>query len=744
MVGVVGSSPIAPTNFLMPVPAPIVGLIAVEDDDLGALEPLWHALDAASARSGMARCFVASPSVSGAVRRELERLAALRPGDWNLVEHDTVADPVGALAEAALRHPGADVAWIGARAVLPEAWDARLSKALHAQAAIGVAVPLCDASELHALRDPAPGEAPPASGLVDRAAYCLGDRTYYEVPAPHLACALFRADALQAARPVAGEALGAFLRRLRLAGFACVVCDYLHVGWSGREPVPVPVDAVERSAWHRNNPLGALRRAVKDAFARGLPAVAVPGLDARPVQLHVMHYWGGGLDKWVRDFARADTRRANLILASFRIGDDGGQRIVLYADPDSRIPVRTWDIAQPIRATAARSLEYRRILDQVVAEFAVERVIVSSLIWHAMDALELDVPTFLVFHDFYPVCQAINPAFGGPCTSCTPERLASCAATNPLNRTFRDIPAGEWEAMRRRFADVVLARRLEIVVPSPSVGETLRLLEPRLRDAPMRVIAHGIDLEGPPLPYPARGAGDRLRLVMLGRFTDLKGADLLREAAAALRPHAEVTLLGCGPAGVQAAGELGWKAVERYEPGELRSLLAEAAPHAGLLASIVPETFSYTLSELLALGVPPVAADLGSFRDRIRDGEDGFLFAPEPGALVATIRRLQQEPKALAAVAARLADAPPARTVGRMVEDYEPLLPQGRREVARFAVGEGWQSGLTEPYRHLSEAYAQLTQAYAQLDKAYEDTRKAYEHVRALYDESVKNGGSSP
>ena len=724
----------------MPVPAPIAGLIAVEDDDLGALEALWHALDANGARPGMARCFVAPASVSAAVRRELERLAGSRPAAWSLVERDARADPVGALADVALRHPGADVAFIGARAVLPEAWDARLAKALHAQAAVGVAVPLCDASGMHALRDPQPGEAPPDPRLVDRTAYCLGDRTYYEVPVPHLACALFRADALQAARPAAGEGMDAFLRRLRLAGFACVVCDYLYVGWSGREPVPVTAEAVEQSAWRRNNPLGGLRRAVKDALARGLPAVAVPGLDTRPVQLHVMHYWGGGLDKWVRDFARADAGRANLILASYRIGEDGGQRIVLYADPDSKVPVRTWDIAQPIRSTATRSVEYRRILEQVVAEFAVERVIVSSLIWHAMDALELEVPTFLVFHDFYPLCQAINPSFGGPCTSCAPERLSRCAASNPLNRTFRDIPSAEWDAMRRRFVDVVLARRLEIVVPSPSVGETLRLLEPRLREAPLRVIPHGTDFEGAPLPYPARGAGERLRLVMLGRFTDLKGADLLREAAAALAPHAEVTLLGCGAAGVQAAGELGWKAVERYEPGELRALVADAAPHAGLLASIVPETFSYTLSELFALGVPPVATAIGSFRDRIRDGEDGFLFAPEAGALVETIRRLQREPRALAAVAASLAAAPPVRSLGQMVGDYEPLLPQGSREAARFRVGGSWQSGLTEPYRQLSEAYAELTQAYGQTRKAYEETRAAYEHVRALLDESATKG----
>jgi glycosyltransferase involved in cell wall biosynthesis len=495
--------------------------------------------------------------------------------------------------------------------------------------------------------------------------------------------------------------------------------------------------------------LGGIRRAVKDAIRRGLPSVAVPGLDSRPVQLHVMHYWGGGLDKWVRDFGRADASRTNLILASYRIGEEGGQRIVLYADPDSLVPIRTWDIAHPIRSTASGSVEYRRILEQVVAEFEVETVIVSSLIWHSLDAIALDVPTFLVCHDFYPICQAINPLFEKPCVQCTPGDLKRCSATNPFNSSFKDLSSEEWDAMRGRFVDCLLERGLEMVVPSPSVAATFRCLEPRLRDVPMRVIAHGIDLQAPRIPVPSRTASEPLRLVVLGRHTDLKGAKLLQEASEGLRPYAQITLLGCGMAGMEAAQKCGWTAVERYELAELPGLLREIAPHAGLLASVVPETFSYTLSELLALGVPPLATAIGSFPDRIVEGESGFLFEPDAQALVAAARRLHGEPGLLASVAGRLAAAPPARTTAQMVQDYEPMLPQGGRGVARFKVGIGWQSGLTEPYRRLDEAYAELTgaysdltQAYAKSREAYEQTRAAYEHVRAAYDEEVKKGGS--
>ena len=731
----------------MPVPPSIVGLVAVGQGDPGALERLWRALADHCALDYRRFCLVVPPPLADVAKGELERLAEAFPPRfaWSLLAGDARSDPAGILGTVAADHPGADVAWVDSCALLPQAWDARLRKAAYAHALVGIAVPLCDASPLHALF-PAPpeGEAAPDSLRADRAAFGLGDRTYYEVPVPHAVCAYFRRDALDAARPVPGEGWAALSRRVRSLGFACVICDYLYVGTDGAAPDPVAAEPVEGEALLRNHPLGGVRRAAGDALRHGLPAVAVPGLDARPVQLHVMHFWGGGLDKWVRDFVRADHARANLILASYRIGDDGGQRIVLYADADSLMAIRTWDIAKPIRSTAPSSVEYRRILEQVVSEFGVEAVIVSSLIWHSLDALALDVPTVLVFHDFYPVCQAINPHFGKPCERCTPGDLERCAAQNPFNASFKDLSTPEWIALRRRFADLVIARRLQVVVPSPSVAATLKRLEPRFAEVPMHVIAHGIDLEGARVPAPKRAKDDRLRLVVLGRHTELKGASLLREAAADLQALADITLLGCGKAGMEDARTFGWRAVERYEPVQLPGLLRECAPHAGLLASVIPETFSYTLSELLALGIPPLATALGSFCDRIADGENGFLFAPDSRSLVKAVKRLHGDPALLASVALRLAGAPPARTTAQMLAQYEPLLPRGTREVARFPVGRGWQSGLTEPYRQLTEAYAQLTRAYAESHAAYEQTREAYEQVRAAYDGIMKEAGGRP
>jgi glycosyltransferase involved in cell wall biosynthesis len=650
--------------------------------------------------------------------------------------------PFGALLRRALlEHPGCDVACLHAGVRLPFAWDERLAKAAHAEPAIAASVPMCDASPLHRLLDAEhDARAASASDDIDRSAYCMGSRGYYEIPSLHGFCAYLRRDALERALAAvdedadAGEALAALASRWHAIGRALVLCDFLYVGSAGLAPQPEPaVQSVAVSAFSLHHPLGALRRAVNEALERGLPPVSTPGLDSRPVQLHIMHFWGGGVDKWVRDFARADRARTNLILATYRIGERGGQRIVLYSDADARVPVHTWDIARPLRSTVVASLEYREVLQQIVRELDVEAIIVSSLIGHSLDALAQPMRTVIVGHDFYPLCPNINPRFDERCSRCAPEEFERCLSTSDFRSEFGDAQHAEWGALRDAYVARVLERGIEIVVPSESVARTMTRLEPRLAAASMRVIAHGIDFAVGPLPVPPVDASKPLRLVVVGRMNARKGLELLRTAGKDLGTHAALTLVGCGPEAAATAAQMGWDAIGEYQLQELPGILQSLAPHAAILPSVVAETFSYTLSEMWTLGIPPIATALGAFAERIEDGVSGFLFRPEPEALVALIRDLHASPARLTAVAAHLAANPPSRTATDMVGEYSQLLPQGVRPVARFPVGIGRETALTEPYRRLEEAYSRIAAAYEEVQAAYAHTRVEFERVHACY-----------
>lgn len=708
---------------------PWSGLVAVNADNVGKLPAFLSALKLSVVLPGLQVCVFADASLASLIQDEIDRLNA----DFGLsvMANGIGLDHVAMIKAVAALYPGRDIALMAVDAALPYAWDARLRKAAYAEPRIAVAMAMCDVGPMFALVEgDFSAEVVLDSALVDRTAYSMGNRSYYEVPHAHSACTYFRRAALDTCLADAGvrrnvetPGLDALTRRLRASGWSCVLCDYLYVGVAQRAPNAPATDDIEELAFQQQHPLGSLRRSVAAAIREGIASVSVPGLDARPVQMHIMHFWGGGLDKWVRDFGRADPSRINLVFSSFRIGDTGGQRLVLYSDPVDPNPIRVWDIAQPIRSTLSSSIEYRQILLQIIREFEVEAIIVSSLIGHTLDAVSQPLKTIVVCHDFYPVCQAINPQFGKTCERCKLDDLRICAKSNPLNSIFVDQTSEEWHAMRHLYVERLLENKIEMVVPSPSVETTLKRLSPAMQGLQFHLIPHGIDMDAHPLPVATRTAIEPVRLVVLGRLSQHKGTELLRVACNDLRSFAQITLVGCGGNGVKLAQACGWNYIEKYEPTELPAILHKLAAHAALLPSVIPETFSYTLSELNFLGVPTLATALGSFNDRIVDGESGFLFPPTAEGLVALVRRLHVNPELLTTVAENLRSITKHRNVDEMVSDYRLVIPSSPRPVARFRVGIGMQTGLTDPYRHLTEAYGQLTGAYEHTKRIYETTK---------------------
>src|SRR5207244_2182524 len=92
-----------------------------------------------------------------------------------------------------------------------------------------------------------------------------------------------------------------------------------------------------------------------------------------------------------------------------------------------------------------------------------------------------------------------------------------------------------------------------------------------------------------------------------------------------------------------------------------------------MLLSDFPETFSYTLDELLALAVPTLATRIGAFADRIRDGQNGFLVDNAPRAVIEMLENLDKNRDPLVSVR-RALESTTMRTEEHMIRDYDALL----------------------------------------------------------------------
>lgn len=399
---------------------------------------------------------------------------------------------------------------------------------------------------------------------------------------------------------------------------------------------------------------------------------AGPPSPGTPRNLHLSHGWGGGLDGWVRDFCRADTRSENLVLEPVTVGGVIGMEYRLR-EGRSGAELDAWTLQRPIATTVVEHAEYRERLAGIVERYRIGHLYHSSFLGHSLDSLGLGVPVTKIYHDFYPWCPAIHCHFGGPCVRCDDARLRDCVAGNEM-MTFNRSAEG-WLEVRRGFLERAAGPHVRHVFPSPAAERLMRSLEPAFERIPAAVIEHGIG-HGPGDAFGGAEEGRRLRVGIVGRLQVSKGLRVVERIFDLARSIADLHFLGSGPVPAGLDGRWGTVRVPRYLAAELPALLAEHRLDLALFLSVVPETFSYALSEVASQAVPPAARRLGSFEDRIRDGENGFLLGPADEDVVAFLLRVDARRELLRDVAARLRSAG-TRSLEAMVADYYRLRGAG-------------------------------------------------------------------
>ena len=302
-----------------------------------------------------------------------------------------------------------------------------------------------------------------------------------------------------------------------------------------------------------------------------------------------------------------------------------------------------------------------RCWTKIVDAFDVRALLVSSLIGHSLDVFDIELPTVVVLHDLYPFCPALFACFDAPCTQCATDTLKSCMRRNPYNAFWHNTSADDWLSLRQAYAKCL----------APAAGEHCRAYAERLgtlddalsRDCRKTVPDHpprprpggGVSSGGGCLAQP--GAGRQTAPCRSGTAVAAQGTGSVCPGLAELVAHAEILLLGCGKFGRPFENTPGVEIVQTYSHQELAHHVEAFRPDAALMLSVVPESFSYTLSEMFALGLPVIATNLGAFAERIEPGRNGLLFEANPAALADLVSKLARDPDVLSAMKKHLRHA---------------------------------------------------------------------------------------
>ena len=241
--------------------------------------------------------------------------------------------------------------------------------------------------------------------------------------------------------------------------------------------------------------------------------------------------------------------------------------------------------------------------------------------------------------------------------------------------------------IRKTFINLILDYKITLVIPSLSVKTNLILLEPTFSNVNFVVIPHGIEIEdlksyqNNNLNQQKTIIQKKLKILILGRLSIQKGLNLFQESYKEILKYADIILLGCGDSGRLFSRIKGIEIeAYNYSLSDLPRHIKKISPDIGLLMSVLPETFSYTLSELMVLGVPTLATKLGSFENRIIDELNGFLFLPKKNSLIQKINYLSDHRNLILQVAEHLFQQSQPN-LEQMIDDYKKIIKFNINEI---------------------------------------------------------------
>ena len=182
------------------------------------------------------------------------------------------------------------------------------------------------------------------------------------------------------------------------------------------------------------------------------------------------------------------------------------------------------------------------------------------------------------------------------------------------------------------------------------------------------IVHYGIEPNGEPKPY----AGDRPRLLCVGRLIPIKGHIVLLRAFAAARrelPELEMDIAGRGPlepALRALAHELGVADAVHFL-GHVSPIQSAIENAAVIVVPSMGEGFGMVALEAMERARPVVAASIGGLGEIVRDGVTGVLVPPgEADPLAAAIVRVASDP----VLARRMGQAGRERALARFLQSF--------------------------------------------------------------------------
>jgi glycosyltransferase involved in cell wall biosynthesis len=233
-------------------------------------------------------------------------------------------------------------------------------------------------------------------------------------------------------------------------------------------------------------------------------------------------------------------------------------------------------------------------------------------------AESLEVPQDVTLHDFYSICPQIS-LLGVDGCYCGEKGESQCMICLQKNSVAYSDNISKWRSQNYDW----LRKCERIITPS--------------YDSKNRIQHYFPDLEILSIPHPEKrqfheaiwvkpANDEKLRVAVIGALSFEKGAVILEKTALLVdKKRLQISFKLFGYAYRALFDSCCLQVTGPYKEKDLPDMLAEWKPHIVWFPTQIPETYSYTLSTSMALGLPVVCTDIGAQAERLKGRQFSWL-----------------------------------------------------------------------------------------------------------------------
>lgn len=331
------------------------------------------------------------------------------------------------------------------------------------------------------------------------------------------------------------------------------------------------------------------------------------------------HNWGGGANKYMEKQCKSIlSNRDTAVMRIVENADDGLQMIVYYEEYQAEFGIDRLDDIYKV-------LQNHIVSDIIVNELVAYKHIVQVQEFIADLKRRFKTEITMLCHDFYPVCPSIyllNDQQKHCFLPANVEECEKCYRNNTNKMNLEYVSISSWRSIWAGF----LSQCDHVITFSENTKSYYEQCYP---DIHYEVVPHQVDYIEPVEKIDK--TSDIITIGYIGNMMPSKGSEILIRMAELIEEQGlNARIVVVGP-NLSTSTNEHLLIHGKYSRDELPDLMKEYQVDIVFIASIWPETFSYTTEEAIKMGMKVAAFDLGAPAERLKKYDKGIII-PEISA----------------------------------------------------------------------------------------------------------------